>query len=283
MTSPITLLRDWNLRANKQLGQNFLKDPSTAEMILSRSKISSSDVLVEIGAGLGALTIPASRMAQKVFAVEKDRLIVPLLSSELISHHADTVEVIHRSILDVDLDRIADAAGRRVIVIGNLPYNISSQILVWLIKKRKLIDRCVLMFQRELVHRLVALPGRKAYGRLSVMLQYCADAKKIAEVKASLFFPRPKVDSDVVEIRFKRTLEFQADDEAFLFKVIKAAFSKRRKMLKNSLGTSDLGFGVSRIENILDQAGIDPSRRAETLTVEEFVRLSNLLYKEFGN
>jgi 16S rRNA (adenine1518-N6/adenine1519-N6)-dimethyltransferase len=238
-------------------------------------------VVLEIGAGLGAMTIPVSRRAQKVFAVEKDPLIIPILESELGKSNAETVEVIHRNILDVDLHQIAAAAQRQIVVLGNLPYNISSQILVWLIQNRKSIARCVLMFQRELVRRLIAAPGGKDYGRLSVMLQYCARVQKIAEVKASLFFPQPKVDSDVVDIKFKPALEFRADDEAFLFKVIKAAFSKRRKMMKNSLGMSGLILNANLMGEVFARAKIDPSRRAETLSVEEFVRLSNILFERF--
>ena len=278
MTSPIRLLKDWNLHPVKQLGQNFLKDPSTAEMILDRAGISPQDVILEIGAGLGALTVPAARQAQKIYAVEKDRSIIPLLQHELIHNNIEQVEIINQNFLHIDLERIAAEAGRKIVVIGNLPYNISSQILVRLIRTRHVIDRCILMFQREMVQRLTASPGCKDYGRLTVMLQYCAEVKKIAAVQASLFFPKPKVDSEVVEIRFKPESKNSATDEVFLFSVIKSAFSKRRKMLKNSIDPNDLGLDIETLGRAFTHTGIDPSRRAETLTVEEFVRLSQALY-----
>ena len=280
MTSPVKLLRSHNLHPNKLFGQNFLKDPSTAEMIISRAGILPQDVIVEIGAGLGALTIPAALMAKKVYAIEKDRLIIPILSNEIALHNTDRVVVINKNILNIDLYEIAKTEGCHLIVMGNLPYNISTQILVQLIAYRTVIKRCILMFQNELVRRMTSPPGSREYGRLSVMVQYCADIKKIAEVKASLFFPRPKVDSAVVEITFKKTLNFSVLNEAFLFRVIKSAFSKRRKMLKNTLAASELYIDIKTSTEVLEKAGIDPSRRAETLSIEEFIKLSHTLYEK---
>ena len=280
MTSPIKLLRDHNLHPNKLLGQNFLKDPSTAEMIVSRAGILPREVVLEIGAGLGALTLPAARIAKKVYAVEKDRRFIPLLKSELLRNDLDQVAVITKTILNVDLHEIAKKEGGSIVVMGNLPYSISSQILVRLILSRNVISRCILMFQKELARRMASPPGGRDYGRLSVMLQYCADIKEIAEVKASLFYPRPKVDSAVVEITFKKIPDFPAINEAFLFRVVKAAFSKRRKMLKNTLVSSELGIDIKMATDLLVKAEINPTRRAETLTIEEFVKLSNVLFEK---
>ncbi len=280
MTSPIKLLRDHNLHPNKLLGQNFLKDPSTAEMIVSRAGILPREVVLEIGAGLGALTLPVARIAKKVYAVEKDRRFIPLLKSELLRNDLDQVAVITKTILNVDLHEIAKKEGGSIVVMGNLPYSISSQILVQLILARNVISRCILMFQKELARRMASPPGGRDYGRLSVMLQYCADIKEIAEVKASLFYPRPKVDSAVVEITFKKIPDFPAINEAFLFRVVKAAFSKRRKMLKNTLGSSELGIDIKMATDLLVKAEINPTRRAETLTIEEFVKLSNVLFEK---
>ena len=133
------------------------------------------------------------------------------------------------------------------------------------------------MLQKELAQRITAQPGCKDYGRLTVMLQYCSDIKKMADVKASLFFPRPKVDSEVLELKFKKTLEYPTNDEAFFFRVIKAAFGNRRKMLKNALGASALNIDANTAKDVLERSDIDPARRAETLTIEEFVKLSNNL------
>jgi len=279
MTSPRTLLSAWNISPKKQFGQNFLSDPKTAEMIVSRSGISKEDIVLEIGAGLGALTVPLALAAEKVYAVEKDINLLPLLKSELLAKNIDNVSIMNENILDMDIENSAAKHGCKIVVIGNLPYNISSQVLIKLINQRSCLSRAVLMFQKELSERICAKPGCKDYGRISVMLRYCADIGKIADVKASLFFPKPKIDSQIIEIRFKESQNFPADDEKFFFSVIKAAFGKRRKTLKNSLSGSELEIDAQTAVSALNSAGIDPARRAETLTVEEFVKLSNAFSK----
>lgn len=277
MTSPERLLREWNLYPKKPLGQNFLKDPSTAEMIVTRAGILPEDVVLEIGAGLGALTIPAARVAKKVYTVEKDRMLIPLLEHEIRKSGLKNITVLNQNILDVGIPQIADNESCKLTVMGNLPYNISSQILIQALNARSRITHCILMLQKELAQRITAPPGGRDYGRLSVMLQYCAEVKKIVEVKAALFFPQPKVDSEIVEIKFMKTQKFLAENEMFFFKVIKAAFSKRRKMLKNTLAGSELEIDAATAKEMLLSVGIDPSRRAETLSVAEFVKLSNAL------
>ena len=279
MTSPRRLLAVHNIRPKKQLGQNFLSDPATAAMIVNRSGISPEDIVLEIGAGLGALTIPVARVAQKVIAVDKDPKIIDILRTEIIANNLSNVVLMDRNILKVDIKALAEDFGRGIVVMGNLPYNISSQILVQLIKSRKAVSRAVLMFQREMAQRLTAEPGCKEYGRLTVMLQYCSHIKKVADVKASLFFPKPKVDSEVLELRFKKVLEYEADDETFLFRVVKAAFGNRRKTLKNSLYASELNIDANLAKHVLESSDIDPVRRAETLNTEEFVKLSNNLLR----
>ena len=282
MTSPRTLLSAWNLSPKKQFGQNFLTDPKMAETIVSRSGISKDDIVLEIGAGLGALTVPLALAAEKVYAVEKDINLLPLLRSELLAKNIDNVSIMNENILDTDIEITAAKHGRKIVIIGNLPYNISSQVLVKLIIQRKCLRRAVLMFQKELSERICAKPDCKDYGRISVMLRYCADIGKIADIKASLFFPKPKIDSQILEIRFKESPDFPADDEKFFFRVIKAAFGKRRKTLKNSLSGSELMIDAQTAVSALNSAGIDPARRAETLTAEEFVKLSNAIPKSTG-
>lgn len=279
MTSPRILLAVHNIRPKKQLGQNFLSDPATAAMIVNRSGISREDIVLEIGAGLGALTIPVARVAQKVIAVDKDPQIIDILRTEIIANNLSNVVLMDRNILKVDIKALAEDFGGGIVVMGNLPYNISSQILVQLIKSRKAVSRAILMFQKEMAQRLTAQPGCKEYGRLTVMLQYCSQIKKVADVKASLFFPKPKIDSEVLEIKFKKVLEYKADDETFLFRVVKAAFGNRRKTLKNSLYASELNIDANLAKHVLESSDIDPVRRAETLNTEEFVKLSNNLLR----
>jgi 16S rRNA (adenine1518-N6/adenine1519-N6)-dimethyltransferase len=276
MTSPRILLAAYNLHPKKQLGQHFLSDPSTAEMITKRSGIVPEDIVLEIGAGFGALTIPLARTAKKVYAVDTDSEVLEILKTELIANSISNVVLIKKDILKVNIESLAENAGRRLIVIGNLPYNISSQILVQLIKSRSVVSRAIFMLQKELSRRITAKPCCRDYGRLTVMLQYCADIKKIADIKAHQFFPKPKVDSEVLEINFKTAINCLAKDEAFLFKVIKAAFGQRRKTLRNALAGSEFQVDTSTAMRVLESAGIEPSRRAETLTGSEFVKLSNV-------
>ena len=277
MTSPKVLLNAWNLRPKKKLGQHFLVDPSAADMIVRRSKITSADTVIEIGAGLGALTIPLAKAARQVFAVETDSQLTKLLKTELIVHNLTNVEIIENNILNVDIHALAKKIDRQIIVIGNLPYNISSQILIQLIHTRKHVKRAILMFQKELARRITATPGNKDYGRLTVMLRYCAEIKSIANVTASLFYPVPKVDSEVVEVNFKISREYPPHDETMLFQVIKAAFGNRRKTLRNSLSASGLHIEPQIARQALIAAKIDPTRRAETLAVSEFVTLQSCL------
>ena len=273
MTSPKALLRAWNLRPKKKWGQHFLIDPSTADMIAKHSQVSQTDTVIEIGAGLGALTIPVARMAKRVYAVEKDSRLIQLLKPELLAHKLTNVDIIEKNILDVDLRMLVGKSGLPMVVIGNLPYNISSQVLVKLIENRHCVNRAILMFQKELARRITASPGNKDYGRLTVMLSYCAEIKSIATVKASLFYPAPKIDSEVVEINFDVKRQYPPHDENMLFQVIKAAFGNRRKTLKNALASSRLRIEPLKAKQALMAAGIDPGRRAETLDVAEFVAL----------
>jgi len=283
MTSPKILLAAHNIRPKKQMGQNFIVDPAFTEKIVKRAEISPEDIVLEIGAGLGALTIPLAHRARKVFAVEKDRQIIPILNLEILVSGLKNISIIEKDILSLDIKALAEGMGGKIVVMGNLPYNISSQILVQLVRSREGISRAVLMFQKELAQRITAETGCKDYGRLTVMLRYCSDIKKLFNAKASLFFPKPKIDSQILELKFKKTIEHEATDEQFLFKVIKSGFGNRRKTLKNALSASDLNIDPNTATTVLEKSGIDPIRRAETLTVEEFVRLSNTLIEHKQN
>jgi 16S rRNA (adenine1518-N6/adenine1519-N6)-dimethyltransferase len=281
MTSPITLIKAWNLRPKKGLGQNFLVDQAAAERIAFSAGITPDDVVLEIGAGLGSLTRHLINKAGKVYAVEKDSTLVIHLKNELRAVGGDNYVVVCDDILTMDIGKISVSENRPLLVIGNLPYNISSQILIRLIFLRKYLQKAVLMFQKELAARILAAPGTKAYGRLTVMVRYCAAVNLLTTVKAASFYPKPKVDAAVLEIALHESLQPQAADENLLFKVIKAAFSKRRKTLRNALAGPILGIDTKTAARKLTAAGIDPVRRAETLTVEEFVRLSNNLAENF--
>jgi len=274
MTFPAKLLRENNIFPKKDFGQNFLVDDQTAKMIIKRAGIDKDDIVLEIGSGLGALTIQASKKAKKVFGVEKDDRLIDLLKEEVLKSGQSNVEIICKDIMNVNIEDFAQAQRKKLVIIGNLPYNISSQILFQLVKDREFIKRAYLMFQLELANRITAPPGSKDYSRLSAVMQYCSTVKPIADIGPHLFFPKPTVQSRVIEVSFFDKPSFSYEKEQFLFKVIKAAFSKRRKTLKNSLAGDDLSINREEADAILKAAEIDPVRRGETVNVDEFLTLA---------
>ena len=214
MTAPRILLKAWNLRARHRLGQNFLADTGVAQRIVARAGIGTHEAVLEIGPGLGALTIPLARRAKQVRAVEKDTRLINLLKAELLAQGITNTEIISGDFLDLPLDQLtADDPGPWVVA-GNLPYNNSSQVLVRLVESRVPVARALLMFQTELARRMTAAPGSRQYGRLSAMLQYCCDLSTIAHVDATRFFPRPKVSSQVLEIKFDHTRRLPQEEES---------------------------------------------------------------------
>ena len=282
MTAPRTLLKAWGMRAKKSMGQNFLADPHLAHMIVEAGGFEQQDTVVEIGAGLGALTIPLAARTKHVYAVEPDRAIAGLLKNELLAAEASNVTIVEEDIFKCDLRVLTGSQAKPFKVAGNLPYHISSQVLRLLITLRPSVDCAVLMFQKEVAERLVANPGNKTYGRLSVYIQYCAAVTPLIDVASTAFFPKPKVDSAVINITFFDRPPFPAADEPFFFQMVRAAFGKRRKMLKNALLSSDLGVEGEALVKAFEVANIDPKRRAETLSIAEFVSLANALKNQMG-
>lgn len=273
MTSPRVLLDAHALRPNKRWGQHFLANPSTARTLVARARVQPEDIVVEIGAGLGALTIPLARSVHTLYAIEKDRRLSAILRSELHSAGCSNVCVMETDVLQVDFAVLARDAGRSLTVFGNLPYHISSPVVIRLIESRKHLLRAVLMLQKEFAARLKALPGGRDYGRISVVTTYCARIRPLLAVGAHNFYPSPKVDSEVLEIAFTPEKRYPPHDDVRLLQLIAAAFGKRRKTLKNALTASGLQIPSGIAVQALRRAGIDPTRRAETLSVEEFVAL----------
>ena len=278
MTHPGQLLKENNLYAGKELGQNFLSNPGTAEMIVKKTGITKDSHVLEIGSGLGALTCPIAEQAGIVTAVEKDSRLISLLKQELESRGLGHVNVINMDILKVDIAGIA--GNKKLVVIGNLPYSISSQILFRLIENRVYIKTAFLMFQKELADRIIAPSGGRAYSRLSAVTRYAADIHLVAHIGPAAFFPKPEVDSTILRFDFFEEKGFDAEQEKLLFNVIKAAFSKRRKSLKNAMTGGEFDFEKSHVAQALAAAGIDARRRAETLTVEEFKSLTREMWKQ---
>ncbi|MCF8044672.1 MAG: 16S rRNA (adenine(1518)-N(6)/adenine(1519)-N(6))-dimethyltransferase RsmA [Desulfarculaceae bacterium] len=270
MTHPAKILKENKRFAEKKLGQNFLVDPSSARMIVQAAGIEPEDTILEIGAGLGALTIEAARKAKNVIAVEKDSTLVPILKKEIEAAGADNIEVIRADVLTLDIEKLAGS--KELVIMGNLPYNISSQVLFMLVENRRSVKRAVLMFQKELAERITAQPGEADYSRLSAVMNYCGETEKTADLKPDLFFPKPEVSSRVVRISFFPQ-KVSREKEALLFRIIKAAFSKRRKTLRNSLAGPELNIDKHQAEKWLTDSGISPERRAQTVTAREFAAL----------
>lgn len=285
------------------MGQNFISDPYIIDQIVEASGAGPSDTVVEIGPGKGALTVGLSELAKRVIAVELDREVIPLLKGNLAG--APNVTVVNEDILKFDwtpvleqleADRKAagceagEAAGKAsnpetgnpgvLRIVGNLPYYITTPILLGLLEKKVPAETITVMVQKEVAERIVAPPGGRDYGVLSVSLQYYCDCSYVLDVPAEYFSPRPKVDSAVVNLTLKKQRLFtdSAGEEAF-FGTVKAAFSQRRKTLLNSLAGFN-GLPKDRIEKILEDCGIDSKRRPETLSLEEFAALSKGLSSE---
>ncbi|RLC29592.1 MAG: ribosomal RNA small subunit methyltransferase A [Deltaproteobacteria bacterium] len=275
MQSPKTVLRAHRIEPKKSLGQNFLCDRQAAEMIVRRCGLKDGDVVVEIGAGTGVLTIPAARRVSMLYAVETDSRLIEPLAESIKAAGLENVTILHRDILETDITEICHRAGKKLVVIGNLPYYISSRILIELVKKREAVSRAVLMFQQELAQRLTAGPGSRDYGRISVALRYCASVKTVARLRPDLFFPRPGVHSEVIEITFKERPRNMVCSERLFFDIIKAAFAKRRKTVKNALSTGLPGLDGRGWEHVLSMAGVRPGARAETLDVDDFINICN--------
>lgn len=276
MTHPGVLLKTHGLHASKRRGQNFLCQPATALAIARAAGIGPDDVVLEIGAGLGALTCPCAELAKRVVALEVDRGLHAVLAGLLAERGISNVDLRLMDALDLDWPALAGEAGGPLTVVGNLPYAISSPLLFNLLENRSLWRSATLMVQREVATRLLAAPGGKDYGRLTVLMQTWLEARPLMMVGPEQFFPRPTVDSQVLHLRPLAQplvpLAGPAEEEWF-GQVVKAAFSQRRKTLANSLA-GGLGLPRGEAARAIEAAGLDPGRRAETLSPQELGRVA---------
>jgi 16S rRNA (adenine1518-N6/adenine1519-N6)-dimethyltransferase len=260
------------LRPRKRWGQHFLVNEAVADRIVESSGVSSSDVVLEIGAGLGVLTERLSPRARRVLAVEVDERLCDILAERV---STEDVFLLRSDVLALDLSLLASNLGIRAFkVVSNLPYSVATQIIFWLIENRRWVVDALLMVQREVAERLTAQPGTKAYGAMTLKVGYRAGLEVLYGVGRRDFLPEPKVDSTVIRMELREQPASPAADEDHLFKLVDASFRTRRKMLRNCL-RSDFGLdnrGLGRLESA---AGLDLRRRGETLTLEEFVRLSD--------
>jgi 16S rRNA (adenine1518-N6/adenine1519-N6)-dimethyltransferase len=275
MISPKQALKILGRRPTKGLGQHFLIHQATAEKIAAAIHPGPGDVVVEIGAGLGALTLPLSRSGALVIAVEIDAELVKFLRKEFDKRNDKGVKIECMDILELDLISLYEQFQRKMKIIGNLPYNISSPVLFKLMEAADYLKEAVLMLQDEVAERVLAGPGNKDYGIISVMVAYHCECRRVMRVKPSQFHPPPKVDSQVISLSFRdRPLTPQVE-ASWLLQTVKAAFSHRRKTLRNSLLASKLGnLTPDLVNGVLQEASIEANRRPESLTLEEFLRLA---------
>ncbi|NVL91878.1 MAG: ribosomal RNA small subunit methyltransferase A [Desulfobacterales bacterium] len=271
------LLARSGLRPRKRLGQHFLEDPGIIDKIITHAQLNREDVVVEVGSGLGALTMPILPRLSHVVAVEKDPLLVTILRERVSPEHREKITFIAGDVLKLNLKEVYDQYGQKIKVLGNLPYNISSPLLERLIANRDYIRSAILMFQFEVAQRLTAGPREKEYGALSVICQYYARVSPLIRVPRDAFYPKPKVDSMVLEIDFERPYQLKAEDEESFHRVVKAAFRCRRKTILNSLERGMVAVPKEVIARTLERCLIDPKRRAETLSIDEYIRLSSVL------
>ena len=260
---------DHTIRAKKSLGQNFLRDPNYLKKIVDAARVGPEDQVLEIGPGLGHLTRVLASRARKVLALELDERLIPLLRKEF--SMLLNVEIVQADAIDYPYEALPD----RWKVVANLPYNISTPIIQKLVACRDKFTTLTLMLQQEVAERVASLPGGKEYGYLSVLVQLYAEPRIEFMVPPSAFSPKPEVNSAVIILTIRDRPAVAVSDEIFFVRVVKAAFSQRRKTLRNAL--KQLNVPAEKMAMVLIKTGIDLSRRAETLTVKEFGLLADYL------
>ena len=274
MAKAKSIAKSDGFRPKKRLGQHFLNDPGIIGKMIALAGFDESCTILEIGSGLGALTLPLAKSVKHILAVEKDRQLMAALQKKLFSAAIHNVTPIVEDILRLDFNRLDLPSKQKFQVLGNLPFNISSPVIEKLMENRKLISRAVLTFQRELALRLIARPGNKSYGAMTVLVQYHAHVSPLLEIPKEAFRPRPKVGSMVLELDFTRPFSKRAKDEKHFKKVVKAAFAHRRKTLLNSLKGAWASPDAESIVDALERCSIEPGKRAETLNIADFLCLS---------
>lgn len=278
MTTVRKILTDHGIRPLKRLGQSFLEDRNAINKIIRISNIQEDDIIVEIGAGVGLMTEAIAKQARKVIALDIDPRMIGILKKRMAPYRH--VDIVQADVLEYDFSSaIGELPSRKIKVIGNIPYNISSQILFRLLAYRDHISSMILMFQKELADRLTATPGTKAYGVPTVLVSMYLLCSREMAIPSSCFYPKPAVMSSVLKMVIREKPQMDLADHDFFFKIAKTAFAKRRKTLLNNLrGLNLLGYSAMDMANALKNSGIDGARRGETLTALEIGKLSNALH-----
>ena len=276
----IEVLQKYHFNFQKKFGQNFLINTSILEEIIDAAEITREDFVLEIGPGIGTMTQYLCEAAREVVAVEIDTNLIPILGDTLSAY--DNVEVMNADILKVDIAKLADErnGGKPIKVVANLPYYITTPIIMGLFESHVPIDSITIMVQKEVADRMQEGPGSKEYGALSLAVQYYAKPEIVVNVPPSCFMPQPKVGSAVIRLTRHENPPVDVDNEKLMFQVIRASFNQRRKTLANGLNNApDIQVSKEDIAKALEELGVGASIRGETLTLEQFARLSNILKK----
>lgn len=278
------ILEKYGFSFKKSLGQNFLIDPNILRNIVSHANLTKDSGAIEVGPGIGALTEHLAREAKKVVSFEIDQRLLPVLEDTLSPY--ENVEIVHSDVLKADVAKIIEtefSGIKDIMVVANLPYYVTTPILMKLLNDRLPIRGFVVMMQKEVADRISAKPGTKAYGSLSIAIQYYMTAEVAMIVPKTVFMPQPNVDSAVIRLIKHDTPPVQVIDEDFLFEVSRLSFAQRRKTILNNLqnGLVNGKQNKQKIIEALEQAGIEPTRRGETLTIQEFGQLADFLYPDF--
>lgn len=270
------IINKYSFAFQKKFGQNFLIDSNVLESIIRGAEITKDDFVLEIGPGIGTMTQYLCEAARQVVAVEIDKMLIPILEDTLSEY--DNVEVINQDVLKVDIKSLAEEKnnGEPIKVVANLPYYITTPIIMGLFESGVPIDSITIMVQKEVADRMQTVPGSKDYGALSLAVQYYATAKVILNVSATCFMPRPNVDSAVIKLTRHKEPTVNVADEKLMFKIIRASFNQRRKTLVNGLKNSpELSFSKEQIVKAIEKIGKPETIRGEALTLEEFAELAN--------
>lgn len=279
-TATREIINKYSFAFQKKFGQNFLIDSNILENIVDAAEITKDDFVLEIGPGIGTMTQYLCEAAGQVVAVEIDKMLIPILQETLSEY--DNVEVINQDVLKVDIKSLAEEknAGKPIKVVANLPYYITTPIIMGLFESGVPIESITIMVQKEVADRMQTGPGSKDYGALSLAVQYYAQAKVMLTVSAQCFMPRPNVDSAVIKLTRHKEPTVDVKDEKLMFKIIRASFNQRRKTLVNGLkNSSELSFSKEQIVEAIAAIGKPETIRGEALTLEEFAELSNNLSK----
>ena len=274
----IAVLQKYQFNFQKKFGQNFLIDMHVLEKIMDAAGVDSEDCVLEIGPGIGTMTQMLAERAAKVIAVEIDNNLIPILKDTLSAY--DNVKIIHNDILKLDLGKLVEEenGGKPIKVVANLPYYITTPIIMGLFEAEVPLDSITVMVQKEVADRMKSGPGNKDYGALSLAVQYYSDPVIAANVPPNCFIPRPNVGSAVIVLHRHQTPAVSVNNEKMMFRLIRASFNQRRKTLVNGLNNApDIPFSKEQITEALEQMGLKANIRGEALTLEQFAELTNIL------